>query len=222
MVDEVAILIPAYEPDEKLARFRAELARDFSHVVVVDDGSTAPVPGAAVRHPVNRGKGAAIRSGVAWIGENLPNARVVVTADADGQHLAADVKRVAEAALAHPDALVLGARHLPRGIPFRSWFGNKLSCVTFRLLTGVRVSDTQSGLRGVSRGRWRRLLEIPGDRYEYELRMLADACRWTEKPVEVPIETVYIADNASSHFRPVRDAFATQWALVRHCLGSRR
>lgn len=222
MVDEVAILVPAYEPDEKLVRFRAELARDFAHVVVVDDGSSAHVPDAAVRHPVNRGKGAAIRSGVAWILENLPRAMAIVTADADGQHLAADVKRVAETALAHPDALVIGARRLPRGIPFRSWFGNKLSCATFRLLTGVGVSDTQSGLRGVSRGHWRRLLEIPGDRYEYELRMLADACRWAEKPVEVPIETVYIADNASSHFRPVRDAFATQWALVRHCLEFRR
>ncbi len=221
MVDDVAILIPAYEPDEKLDRFLSDLAADFPHVVVVDDGSSRPVPGAAVRHAVNRGKGAAIRTGVAWIRENLPDVRAVVTADADGQHLAADVKRVAETVLSHPDALALGARRLPHGIPFRSWFGNKWARGTFRLLTGVYMSDTQSGLRGISRRYWARLLEIPGDRYEYELRMLADACRWAENPIEVPIQTVYIAGNASSHFRPFRDALATQWALLRHCLGFR-
>ncbi len=222
MVDEIAILIPAYQPDGKLAAFVAELRRDFAHVVVVDDGSEPPVAGANARHASNRGKGAAIRTGVEWILEHLPGVSGVVTADADGQHLAADVKRVAAALAANHAALVLGVRRFQGKVPLRSRLGNAWARATFRLLTGTAVSDTQSGLRGIPASRLRRLLEIPGDRYEYELRMLADACRWAEKPVEVPIETVYIADNASSHFRPVRDAFATQWALLRHVLGSRR
>ena len=132
---KVAILIPAYEPDDKLVRLVEALRPLGAHLVVVDDGSVRPearAAFAAVRervdallvHGVNRGKGAALRTGFAWIRDHLPEAEVVVTADADGQHTPTDIRRVAEAALGHPQGLVLGVRTFSGHVPLRSRFGN--------------------------------------------------------------------------------------------------
>ena len=223
-MDDIAILIPAYEPDGKLAALVDDLRPLFRHLVLVDDGSTRgrDVLDAArgrvdalLAHAANRGKGAALRTGLAWIRDNLPDVRAIVTADADGQHRPADIRRVAEATLAHPDGLVLGVREFAGKVPFRSQLGNVWTRVLFRLLTGLPVRDTQTGLRGIPRGLLDRVLAIPGDRYEYELRMLVDARHHPAPPLQIPIETVYIDGNRSSHFRPFRDTVATQCALFR-------
>lgn len=221
---KVAILIPAYEPDGALVRLVAALRPMGAHLVVVDDGSARPearAAFAAVRgrvdallvHGVNRGKGAALRTGFAWIREHLPEAEAVVTADADGQHTPADIRRVAEAALGHPQGLVLGVRAFAGHVPLRSRLGNAWSRVLFRLLTGLSVRDTQTGLRAVPRALLGRMLALPGDRYDYEMRMLVDARRHAAKPLQVAIETVYLDGNRSSHFRPLRDTVLTQRAL---------
>ena len=222
-MDDVAILIPAYDPDDKLAALVDDLRPAFRHLVLVDDGSTRgrdvldAVRGrvdALLVHGTNRGKGAALRTGLAWIRDNLPGVRTVVTADSDGQHRPDDIRRVAEASLAHPDGLVLGVREFAGKVPFRSQLGNIWTRVLFRLLTGLAVRDTQTGLRGIPRGLLGRMLAIPGDRYEYEIRMLVDARRHPAAPRQVPIETIYLDGNRSSHFRPFRDTVSTQWALL--------
>ena len=221
-MDDVAILIPAYDPDGKLAALVADLRGTFRHVVVVDDGSTRgrevfaavrPQVDALLVHDANRGKGAALRTGLAWIRDNLPGVRTVVTADSDGQHRPADIRRVAGTSLGHPDGLVLGVREFAGKVPFRSQLGNIWTRVLFRLLTGLPVRDTQTGLRGIPRGLLDRMLAIPGDRYEYEIRMLVDARRHPAPPLQIPIETVYIDGNRSSHYRPFRDTVSTQRAL---------
>ncbi len=74
----------------------------------------------------------------------------------------------------------------------------------FRLQTGVNVSDTQTGLRGFHTDLIPFMLDIEGDRYEYEMNMLTQASQ-RYKITEVPIQTIYIDDNASSHFRPIKD-----------------
>lgn len=227
-MDDIAILIPVYEPDEKLAALVEDLRPSFPHLVLVDDGSTRgrdvldAVRGrveALLVHDVNRGKGAALRTGLAWIRAHLPSVRAVVTADSDGQHRPNDIRRVAEASLGHPEGLVLGVREFAGKVPFRSRFGNAWTRIMFRLLTGLPVRDTQTGLRGLPRALFDRLLAIPGDRYEYEIRMLVDARRHPAPPLQVPIETVYIEGNRSSHFRPFKDALRTQWALWAARLG---
>jgi hypothetical protein len=91
--------------------------------------------------------------------------------------------------------------------------------VFFWILTGLPVSDTQTGLRGIPRDLLGRMLEIAGDRYEYEMRMLVDARKHARRPKQIPIETVYLPGNKSSHFRPLRDSFLTQLALLRARLG---
>lgn len=223
------ILIPAYNPDGEFVRIVEELSSSGFRVIAVNDGSSKgaeffeaarPRLAKLLVHERNRGKGAALKTGFAWIYENMPDADAVVTADADGQHRPDDVRRVAEAALLHPGALVIGARAFTGNVPLRSRFGNWWSRWTFFILTRVMVHDTQTGLRGIPRKFLPRMLEIKGDRYGYEMRMLADARYYDEPPVQVPIETVYLADNASSHFHPVRDAIKTQWALFSYCVSS--
>lgn len=227
--DAVTILIPAYNPDDKLLSLLDDLSSRFSRIVVVDDGSTVGrevfdgvrsrgVP--VVAHEKNRGKGAALKTGFRWIMDNLPGAATVVTADADGQHRPDDIAKVAEASLDHPKALVLGVRAFTGKVPFRSRFGNWWTRQVFFLMTRLRISDTQTGLRGIPAALLPRMLELEGDRYEYEMRMLADARRHEEPPVQVPIATVYIAENASSHFSPVRDTIRIYGALVKFCISS--
>ena len=221
--DDIAIAIPVCDPDEeRFPPLVRRLREDFTHIVVVDDGSARGRPAfdvvrgdvdALLVHEVNRGKGAALRTAFAWVRENLPHVVGVVTVDGDGQHAPEDVCRVAEALAEGRAGLVLGVRTFAGNVPFRSKLGNLWTRGLFRLLTGLAVSDTQTGLRGIPASLLPRLLAIPGVRYEYEIRMLADARRHPAPPVEVPIRTIYLDGNASSHYRPLRDTFRTQLAL---------
>ena len=211
------VVIPAYQPDEKLLRTVEELRAHTDYaIVVVDDGSTPdrqPVfagldPDVTVlRHDVNRGKGRALKTAFAYIQEHFPQNEGIVTVDADGQHLVPDIVRVSEAWAAHPEALVLGSRRFTGNVPFKSRAGNAITRKVFHVSTGVKVFDTQTGLRAFSVSRIPMMLEMHGDRYEYEINVLLYATRHHVPILEVWIETVYIEDNASSHFHPVRDAW---------------
>lgn len=225
-------LIPAFRPERLLLDLVNDLRRGgVSPVIVVDDGSppeSAPVfdglaaiPGCQLlRHEVNRGKGRAIKTGLAFFLERYPDAEGVVTVDADGQHRAQDVVRVAESFLADANALVIGSRKFSRESPWRSRFGNRVTRQVFRWVAGVRLSDTQSGLRCFSRAVAPRLLALAGERYEFEMNVLA-ACPGMSVPLrEVEIETVYLDGNSSSHFNPVVDSVKIYSLLLRLSLAA--
>ncbi len=212
---DVAILIPAYKPDARMNAFILQLQkRGFSRIVVVDDGGGAEYAGffaqaqtdgaQVLTHPVNRGKGAALRTGLSAILEG--GAMPVITADADGQHSPKDVSRMAGVLLENPDTLVLGARD-KRMMPFRSRFGNTVTCAVLGLLTGLWVDDTQTGLRGLPKGVLPECAKLDGDRYEYEMNMLIKARQLSLPVVEMKIDTIYIDDNKGSHFSTFRDSF---------------
>lgn len=230
-MSQVVIIIPAFEPDQRLLKLVRQLKPDFKDFIVVDDGSRTTTPlfnelrthdGVNVlSHGVNRGKGAALKTAFAELLRRYPDALGAVTVDADGQHLPKDVVRVAESLRQHPDRLTLGVRTFSKGIPFRSRLGNLWTLAEFRLLTGHAVRDTQSGLRGVPLAFVPRLLDIPGDRYDYEIRMLANAVLRSKGVVQVPIETVYEQGNRTSHYRPLADTFSTQRALFAEALTAR-
>ena len=233
MTGRVAIVLPVYDPDEtRLPALVRRLRADFAHIVVVDDGSTRGraafdaiygTVDVVLSHRSNRGKGAALKTAFAWVTENLPKAIGVVTADGDGQHAPEDVRRVAEELERSPDGgLVLGVRSFGRGVPFRSRLGNIWTRALFRLLTGLAVSDTQTGLRGIPASLLPRMLAIPGERYEYETRMLADARFHPAPPREVPIRTIYLDGNSASHYRPLTDTLLTQSALWGSVFSHRR
>ena len=221
----LTILIPAYNPDGKLLALLPKLKERFAHIVLVDDGSTSgkeifaaaePLVDKILVHPVNRGKGAALKTGFAFLGADSD----VITADADGQHTPDDIAKVAEGLRTHRGGLVLGVRAFTGKVPFRSRFGNTWTRWLFFLMTGLLVRDTQTGLRGIPAGLVKRVAAIPGERYEYEMAMLADAKHHAEKPLQVPLETVYIEENATSHFNPILDTIRIYRSLFQFCLSS--
>lgn len=213
---ETVILIPAYKPSDILPGFVKKLKESGFDVLVIDDGGGSDFDGVfnaleglchLIRYTPNKGKGAAMKRGFAYIRENMPECKYIVTADADGQHKIPDIIRVAEKLKEENDScIVTGARHFENEVPFRSRFGNSITRVVFNLLTGQRVTDTQTGLRGfyVSQLEW--LESIKGDRYEYEMNMLMKASDEKLAIKEVKIETVYENNNESSHFRPFQDS----------------
>jgi glycosyltransferase involved in cell wall biosynthesis len=225
----VIVLIPAYEPDEHLVDLVAGIRTDDpdQRVLVVDDGSGIAHASvfAAVRaqgaeviaHRTNRGKGAALRTGFAWIVEHH-HGHDVVCADCDGQHVPADIRRVGAAVAEHPGSVVLGARSFGGEVPWRCRFGNDVTKRLFGLVTGTRLGDTQTGLRGYSADLLAWLATVAGDHFEYELEVLLDATRRAVPIVEVPIRTIYLEHNRSSHFRPVRDSVRVYVPLLRFAL----
>ena len=213
---DVAALIPAYNPDLRLLGLVQELLHSgrLAEIIVVNDGSGAPcrpifarlaaMPRVTVlHHAVNLGKGAAMKTGLNHFCFAMPQASGVVTADADGQHLAANVLRIAARLEETGDRLVLGSRQFALGVPLRSRFGNVLTKYAFWGVMGKKLEDTQSGLRGIPQNLARRLLRLKDSGYEFELDMLVH-CRRTGVPIEAcPIAAVYLDENRSSHFHPV-------------------
>lgn len=195
-------------------------------VVVVDDGSDArcgdvfgrlaAANGVTVlRHAVNLGKGAALKTGFNHCLVTWPEACGVVTADADGQHAAADILKVARRLVERPQALVLGAREFPAHVPLRSRFGNILTRFVFMIFTGTRLRDTQTGLRGWPSAQCRESLRIPIQGYDFELEALVRS-RGVEME-EVGIQTIYLDGNRASHFNPLRDSFRIYFVFLRYC-----
>ena len=224
------VLVPAYEPDAPLIALLDALrsAAPEAHLLVVDDGSGprfAPVFEAArqrgcvvLTHPVNRGKGAALKTGFRFIAEHAPG-EDVVCADSDGQHRPDDVLRVAACVRDGAD-LVLGVRGFTGAVPLRSRFGNSLTRTLFRLATGRDVRDTQTGLRGYAGALLPWLLSVPGERFEYEVNALLQAVRRGLPIDQVGIATIYTDGNASSHFRPVLDSARIYAPLLTFLLSS--
>ena len=224
------VLVPVYQPGDPLLGFVTELraAAPDTPVVIVDDGSapaTARVLAAVadlgctvLRHQVNRGKGAALKTGFRHIAEAYPG-QDVVCADADGQHGVSDVLRVA-GHVRDTDHLVLGVRRFARGVPLRSRVGNTVTQTLFRAVTGRGVQDTQTGLRAYPADQLGWLQTVPGERFEYEMNVLLAASRAGHPMDEVTIATTYLDDNASSHFSPVVDATRIYWPLLRFAASS--
>lgn len=221
------VLVPAFEPDERLvALVRALRGRP---VVVVDDGSgpayaavfaAAADEGAAVlTHATNRGKGRALKTGFEHVARAFPGYGVVC-ADCDGQHTPADILAVAEHARAGGTAVVLGARQFTGDVPLRSRFGNACTRLAFRAGTGCAVQDTQTGLRAYPAHMLPWLLGVRGERFEYELVVLLRAAQEGLPVEEVTIATVYLDGNSSSHFRPVVDSARIYAPLLRFTASS--
>lgn len=219
---KIAIVIPAYEPDERLLELLADLdANNMGPVYVVDDGSGFEYQtifrkaqsiierrdGVLLTHEKNRGKGRALKTAFDFILKNDKDVVGVVTADSDGQHTCACINRVIDAANANRESVILGVREFDKeGIPWKSRFGNNLTEAIFKYITGVHISDTQTGLRGIPRAYMEELLTLKGERFEFEMRMLLD-CVEKRKIVEVPIETIYDSkDNHQTHFNPLKDS----------------
>lgn len=207
------ILIPAYEPDEELIQLTRQLKEAGFAIVIVDDGSgpkfqhifdAVREDAHILQHQRNRGKGAALKTGMTYIRDHLPEAENFITCDADGQHRVEDVIRVSQQ-LQAGHKFVLTMRVRKTKVPLRSKVGNAMSRVVYTLLTKRYLSDNQSGLRGFNREHIHWLIQVEKDNYDYEMNVLYYAAKKAAPIFTIPIEAIYINNNQSSHFQPMKD-----------------
>ena len=223
-----AILIPAYEPDAQLIVLAKQLKAAGFLVVIVDDGSgpayqeifsaTKEFAQIILVHNKNRGKGAALKTGMLYIREHLPHVENFITCDADGQHRVEDVLRVNQQ-LQAGHKFVLTMRRLNKDIPLRSKVGNTMSRIVYTLLTKRYLSDNQSGLRGFHRCHIDWLVQVEKDNYDYEMNVLYYASKKSIRIFTILIDAIYINNNQSSHFQPVKDTLRIYKSLFQLALG---
>ena len=217
MTPNVTVIIPSLNPDEKLRKtVESLLDIGFTDIILINDGSGEEfVPNfpkdlphsTLLTHEVNRGKGAAMKTAFRHFLETGRTTEGVITVDGDGQHLAEDVLRCAEE-MCKTESVVLGVRDFSGpDVPPRSKFGNRTTSFVFKLFCGLKVSDTQTGLRAIPAKYLPEMLAVDGDRYEYETNALLQMGRLRIPSTEMKIQTVYIEENQTSHFRPFRDSF---------------
>ena len=209
-------LIPAYNPDAKIEELVKRLLENNFEIVVVDDGSKEECQVHfdniekychLIHHEINKGKGRALKTGFTYIKEHFTE-YVVVTLDCDGQHTMKDALRICEYASHHPDSFILGSRKFnTKNVPFRSRFGNAITRSFFYICTKTKVFDTQTGLRAFSQDLMEPMLEIQGERFEYEINVLLYLSKNRIPMKELTIKTIYLDDNSSSHFNPLKDSY---------------
>ena len=229
-VSRVVLVIPSLNPDEKLKSVvQGALAAGFTKCILVDDGSDAEhkavfetlgaLPGCDVlHHPENKGKGEGLKTAFRHYLQQYADYDGVVTADGDGQHLTHDIVRCA-AQMVQTKKMIYGCRDFSGpDVPKKSSKGNILTSRVFKLLCGIRLSDTQTGLRAIPGEYVSVFAKTKGSRFEYENEMIIDMDRYRVPYEELTIDTVYEDGNAGTHFRPVRDSVRIYKIILRYAV----
>ena len=214
----IPVVIPSYEPDQRLLDLLKDLISEkLTNILIIDDGSASSyqsifqeaekLGARVIHHKINLGKGAALKTALSYCMENIQDFIGLVTADSDGQHTPRAIGDVMERLWCASDSLVLGSRDfdLPN-VPEKSRIGNVGTNMIIKVLYNKTLKDTQTGLRGIPKSFIPKLLELKGNRFEYEMQMLQCAFINNINIEEVPIETVYDSrENHATHFRPIKD-----------------
>lgn len=226
------IVIPSLEPDIRLINLLCQLRKHTNEkIIVVNDGSGEKYNSifkqtkenfncVVLQHQHNFGKGRAIKTALEYVIHKVPNAIGIITIDSDGQHTVNDVNKCIEAFQKAPDKLVLGTRSFNTKVPLRSKLGNILTSKITSTVSGIRVNDTQTGLRVIPKKYFTPLLSIEGDRFEFEMSMILDTQKYGIDIVQVSIETVYLDNNKSSHFRVLQDSMSIYAVFIKYCIVS--
>ena len=228
MMNEIIVLIPSLDPDHKLIRtVESLIGEGFSKILLVNDGSKKENlhifdelamhnEVSVIGYEKNQGKGYALKYGFKHVLENFPDAKGVLTADGDGQHLAFDCMKTAEAMLKR-DEIVLGCRNFKDpSVPKRNKAGNTISIFVYNFLCGIKLSDTQTGLRAIPARYLEPFAYVEGNRFEYETNTLLYMKKNNISFSEVSISTVYEEDsNQGSHFKVVSDSIKIYKPLLK-------
>jgi glycosyltransferase involved in cell wall biosynthesis len=230
---KISVIIPSLNPDEKLkCVVDALISEGFDDIILVNDGSDeahmepfrvlSGYPQCTIlTHEVNRGKGRGLKTAFEYCIENRPDIDGVVTVDGDNQHRAVDIKACCEKMIADKDKVILGVRDFSgKDVPFKSRFGNNLTSFVFKFACGLNISDTQTGLRAIPRQYLELLAKIDGERFEYETNMLLELKKYEIGYDEVKIQTVYIEENASTHFNPIKDSLKIYGVIFKFLFSS--
>lgn len=226
----MTILIPAYEPNDILIDLikKIKLMGKYN-IVIINDGSSKKydyifkeidhLGGTVISYDENKGKGYALKTGFKYIQLTNEN-EGVVTADCDGQHLPEDIIKIANEVKKDNKSIMLGTRHFIGKVPLRSRFGNFITRLIFSFTSGVKIYDTQTGLRGFSREMLDWLCSIKGDRYDYEMNVLLEGAKLGYNFQEISIDTVYLNNNESSHFNPLKDSISIYLPILKFSFSS--
>ena len=224
---KICLIIPAYNPDHQLLRLVKQLAQHPFQQIIINDGSDASCQACftdsahiasvtVLKHSSNQGKGAALKTAFQYILDHHPTDFMgIITLDADGQHALEDILKIAHALIQTPNKVILGVRDFGKSIPWRSKFGNTLTRTIFKWIYKAPIEDTQTGLRGIPIQLLPSLVELPSNRYEFELECLVQFAKNKVPMCQIPIATIYVNDNESSHFNPVLDSFRIYFVFLR-------
>ena len=221
----MVVLIPSYEPTDKLIKVITEINENTDYsILIVDDGNgesykhyfdEAEILGCKVlHHSENRGKGEALKTGFKYMIYHCIN-ESVVCADSDGQHTTLDIIKVAKGIDETGHEMVLGVRKFKGKVPLKSRVGNSITTLLFNANTKMRISDTQTGLRGYPFSMIPWLISIEGDRFEYEFNLLLKAKSANITVKQIPIVTVYENNNKGTHFNPIKDSIKVYIPLLK-------
>lgn len=220
MSETFVVLIPALNAAPSIAAVVEAARRELEPVVVIDDGSTdatgtiAREIGATVlRHAVNRGKGAALKTGFQWALERDFDG--VITLDADGQHLPGEIGRFIRAREERGADLIIGGRaHLFGEMLPRRRMANQFSASSISWASGATITDSQSGFRFYS-ARLLRALALRTDGFDLESEVIVRAGRRGLAIETIPIELGFVNGVATSHYRPLADTLRIVWTVAR-------
>ena len=212
-------IIPTYNNVTTLEKVLTDVAQYIPHIIVVNDGSTdhtelllsnmqqhydSRITMDVIHFPENKGKGKALQKGF----EHAVAAgfRYAITIDSDGQHFANDIPRFMEMIRKFPGSLLVGARNMKQeGVPDKSSFGNRFSNFWYRVETGIKLPDTQSGFRLYPLERLRNIRFFTR-KYEFEIEVLVRAAWRGCRIRSIPVQVCYAPkEDRVSHFRPFRD-----------------
>lgn len=191
------IVLPAYNEEAVIKDVIREIqVAGYKNIIIVDDGShdqtfekAKEMDVIALRHPINRGKGAATKTGIE--AAKLLGAGIIVTMDSDGQHNPADIARLIAPIQKNHCDVVLGTRlKNPKGMPWYKIIANHIGNAITWYFYGLYVSDSQSGFRAYSRHA-SELINTKTDRYEYDSEVIREIYLYKLKYKEVPIEVRY-------------------------------
>lgn len=208
------IIIPTYNNATTLPKVIAEVLEYTTHVIVIDDGSTDETKNILqhfqqihiISYSPNKGKGWALRQGLRYAADN--GYQYAITIDSDGQHFAEDLPAFLNKSKAEPNALLIGARNMNQeSVPGKSSFGNRFSSFWFRVETGIKGPDTQSGYRLYPLKPLCKMYFFTR-KYEFEIEVLVRAAWKGVKINWVPVSVYYAPkEERVSHFRPFKDFF---------------
>lgn len=227
MKEKNIVLIPAYEPDNKLIKLVKELSKENIDIIIIDDGSGSNYQdifnncmeySKVISYDTNKGKGHALKTGLKYIKEKYKEPYIIATMDSDGQHTIKDAKNLIKQCSKNKSTLYLGKRIRSEKTPIRSRIGNSITRFVYKVTTGLDIYDTQTGLRAFSNNLIDYMLEIVGDRFEYEMNVLLKCAKDKIKMKEIEIETIYIDNNSSTHFNGIKDSYRIYKDIIKHSL----
>lgn len=192
---KIAVVVPAYNENKRISKVLEKLVDTNLPIIVVDDGSKDQtfntVKGfkvIALRHKVNLGKGAALKTG-AQAAFSL-GAQAVVIMDSDGQHKVEELPKFIQLINSGKYDIVIGSRNLSHGVPLIRYLGNKFASIFIRFLFNIYVSDLLCGYRAFTKQAFNKM-NWQSSGYGVETEMIAKIGIYNLKYCEVPVETVY-------------------------------